>query len=423
MNNLNFEKKMTEHDNLMIKHFQHKLDKYKRYVNIKDKIHEAWLGILNKVNLIDNQNPKTFASPFRNVNITMNMDRLDHKKDLTYYYKRIINFLYQEDANEKRDKNKISLVFNKNLYNNEENDEFKLEKVRTNINDFIVNDKEKYAKSLRRIALGKFIYSVQFQVFLAIVIFLNSITLVIQNDNIYFNIFENFTNSVFLIELLLKWYYGFRVYWYSAWNIFDFILVLLSFIPLFFKNQKNAERAFVGLRIIRALRSLRSISIFYGLQVLVESIFKSAFDMINIVFLMLLIMIMLSLFANNIFGQAASKYFQNLGNGMMSLFYCATCEGLSDLFDAVKEDHLVHFWKLFIVISIVILAFILTNLIVAVVVTRMEQSLKEKDKKEKIKRQLKLIEGHEKLSEHHDIDDMFSEKLHIIKGAEIMKGE
>ena len=62
-------------------------------------------------------------------------------------------------------------------------------------------------------------------------------------------------------------------------------------------------------------------------------------------------------------------------------------------------------------------------MIVAVVVTRMEQSLKEKDKKEKIKRQLKLIEGHEKLSEHHDIDDMFSEKLHIIKGAEIMKGE
>lgn len=34
--------------------------------------------------------------------------------------------------------------------------------------------------------------------------------------------------TVFVVEILLKWYHGFFLYWKSGWNVFDFIVVALS---------------------------------------------------------------------------------------------------------------------------------------------------------------------------------------------------
>lgn len=424
-----------------VSNFNTKLNKYKRNLKIKNKIHEAWLGILHEVNLIGSENDKFFANPFMNGNITMHMDRMDHKKDLTYYYKRMINFLYQENATVDKDKNKISLVFNEQLYADENDKENVSEKKQTNINDFIEINEKKYSKSIRKIMIGKFIYGIPFQAFLAIIVIFNSIMVALQGENqiknsndfrSYFFLFEIFSNSVFLMELFLKWYYGFRIYWYSAWNIFDFVLVIVSIIQFFTQSQTNTtdidkyyhtKNFFSKIRVFRALRSLRSLSIFSDLQILVESILKSTFDIINIVLVMLLTMVMLSLFGFSIFGESNQNYFQNLDRSMMSCFYCATSEGLSDLFNAVKDDILfMIFWRIFIVIMIIILAFILINLIAAVVVTNMANALQEKYKKKKIESELKLIEGHEELSQNQEIDHLFSEKFKIIKSNEIARG-
>ena len=415
-----------------VENFTTKLNQYKRNLRIKDKIHETWLGVINEVNLIGKENDnELLPNQFLNGNITMNTARKEHKKDLSYYYKRMINFIYQENVSEDKDKNKVSVVFNKTLYSDENDKNDLSEKTQKNIHDFVNIENENYAKSVQEITIGKFIYSTPFQLFLAVVVLLNLVLLAIQAENKtkiteYQNYFEIFTNCVFLMELFLKWYYGFRVYWYSAWNVFDFIVVIFSLIQ-FYTNAKRLDKqksTFVFMRIVRALRSLRSISIFYNLQVLVESIIKSTFDMVNIVLLMLLTMVMLSIIACNIFGEYEKKYFENLEKGMMSLFYCATGEGLTDLFEAIdiNRKYIIVFWRIFIIFSIIILAFILTNLIVAVVVTNMEQALKEKDEKEKIERQLKLIEGHEEVSNYKDIDHLFAEKLKIFKCEEIVQG-
>jgi voltage-gated sodium channel len=414
-----------------ITNFTTKLNQYKRNLRIKEKIHESWLGVVNEVNLIGKENNnKVLPNPFLNGNITMNVERKEHKKDLSYYYKRIINFIYQENAREDKDKNRVSLVFNKTLFS-DENDKIDFsEKKQKNIYDFVTFDENTYAKSIQEITIGKFIYSIPFQTFLAVIVLLNLILLAIQAaDNSiiykYQTNFEIFTNCVFLMELFLKWYYGFRVYWYSAWNVFDFIVVVFSLIQFYTNAKTRLDKkgsTFIFMRIVRALRSLRSISIFYNLQVLVESIIKSTFDILNIVLLMLLTMVMLTIIACNIFRDHEEKYFENLEKGMMSLFYCATGEGLTDLFEAITSGNYLIPWRAFIIFSIIILAFILTNLIVAVVVTNMEQALKEKDEKEKIERQLKLIEGHEEVSNYKDIDNLFADKLKILKCEEIVSG-
>lgn len=419
--------------------FIDKLEKYKKKLRIKNNIHKAWRGILAKVNQIDaNESHKVLANPFHNMNITMNMDRLDHKRDLTYYYKRIINFSHQDNLEEKCDKHGISRIFNRNLFSNiKENDPVKPDETLSDINDIISKDKKIIAYSIRHSTLGHFVFSVQFQVFLAIILILNSIVLALQTDNtmkksyqMYFNFFESFTNAVFVMELIFKWSYGFRVYWYNLWNIFDCFLVAISLMSLFYPDDHSrsvtASRVFRSFRVFRALRSLRSITVLYRLQLIVETVIKSVYDMINIIALMLMTMIMFSLFGNKVFGAQAQKYFENLDAGMMSLFFCATREGLTDLFEAVpaSETLLRSFWRVFIVFSIIIFAFVLTNLIVAVVVTNMEQALKEEERKEKIKMQMKLIEGHSEIPESQDkeIDFMFAEKLNVVNADEVTKG-
>ena len=93
-----------------------------------------------------------------------------------------------------------------------------------------------------------------------------------------------------MFEIFIKWYYDFLGFWRTGWNIFDFVIVALSFfvpglsISLF--SYKNCERfCFIPgiiflsgsrilhvLRILRAIRSLRSISALRGLQIVIQTV-------------------------------------------------------------------------------------------------------------------------------------------------------
>ena len=141
-----------------VENFTTKLNQYKRNLRIKDKIHETWLGVINEVNLIGKENDnELLPNQFLNGNITMNTARKEHKKDLSYYYKRMINFIYQENVSEDKDKNKVSVVFNKTLYSDENDKNDLSEKTQKNIHDFVNIENENYAKSVQEITIGKFI--------------------------------------------------------------------------------------------------------------------------------------------------------------------------------------------------------------------------------------------------------------------------
>ena len=43
--------------------------------------------------------------------------------------------------------------------------------------------------------------------------------------SIAFNVFDQAVLAIFTCELLLKWYYGFWIFWKVGWNILDFIIV------------------------------------------------------------------------------------------------------------------------------------------------------------------------------------------------------
>ena len=40
-----------------------------------------------------------------------------------------------------------------------------------------------------------------------------------------FSIFDQVVMATFVCEILLKWYYGFWIFWKAGWNILDFLII------------------------------------------------------------------------------------------------------------------------------------------------------------------------------------------------------
>ena len=324
----------------------------------------------------------------------------------------LINFKHGHKLRDKFDEFGIKKVFNQNLF---DKDSFKNDQ-----NDSIYKfteffDKnDLHARSYRKEkSFEKLIYGLPFQIFLSTVIILNSLMLGIQTSNEMkqsyqkqIAAFDAFSNGIFVIEFFLKLNYDFRVYWRNLWNLFDFVLLVIGLVSLAYDTEYSksltAGRLFRIFRVLRALRSIRSIAILHRMQIIINTFVKSIFDMVNIVALMLLTMVMFSLFGCNLFSK--NEYFKDLDTGMLTIFYCATREGLSDLFESIHRssngDKMIEVvWKLFIMFIIVIFAFVLTNLIVAVVVTNMHQALTEDEKrtKDELYNNKKLINGYSEI--------------------------
>ncbi len=107
-----------------------------------------------------------------------------------------------------------------------------------------------------------------------------------QQYSSLFHILDQFIISVFLLEIVFKilakgqrsW-----EYFLDPWNVFDFIIVAVCFIP-------EIDTHFVTvLRMARILRVFRVISIFPRLQILVNALLKSIPSMGYVVVLLFLV--------------------------------------------------------------------------------------------------------------------------------------
>ena len=52
-----------------------------------------------------------------------------------------------------------------------------------------------------------------------------------QQENKYSSILQALDKifvTIFAVEILVKWYHGFWSFWKVGWNVFDFLLVLIS---------------------------------------------------------------------------------------------------------------------------------------------------------------------------------------------------
>ena len=171
--------------------------------------------------------------------------------------------------------------------------------------------------------------------------------------------------AIFVLELGAKLFaYGWR-FFRDPWNVFDFILISIAFVP--------SGAGLTVLRALRILRVLRVVSIAPSLRRVVEGFFKALPGMGSIFVLMGMIFYIGSVMATKLFGDDFVEWFGTIGRSAYSLFQIMTLESWSMGIVRPVMDLYPMAW-LFFVPFILITAFAFLNLLVGLIVNSMQEA-------------------------------------------------
>lgn len=205
----------------------------------------------------------------------------------------------------------------------------------------------------------------------------------------------------FVVEAVLKMAaQGRRFYRYflDPWNLFDFTIVVVCFLP--FDGQYAAV-----LRLARILRALRLITAVPSLQLLVGSLLKSIPSMFYVGVLLLVLFYMYAVMGVFLFGKNDPVHFGDLALSMLSLFRVVTLEDWTDVMyiqmfgsdkypgyaglnaaDApTKPQAMPLVGALYFVSFVMIGTMIMLNLFIGVIISSMDEARKEREAEERRK--------------------------------------
>lgn len=225
----------------------------------------------------------------------------------------------------------------------------------------------------------KSVLSKKFENFIIAVIIVNAISLgmetsqyLMENFGILIEVCDKIALAIFTFEILVKIYYLKLSYFKNPWNVFDFIVVGISFVP--------AGAGFSVLRSMRVLRILLLVSSLRRLRILVRALIISLPNIASITLLLLLIYYVSAVIATRIFGPAFPAWFGDLGDSFFTLFQLMTLESWAmGIVRPVCErfPYATFFFVPFVLIS----AFIIMNLFIAVIINAATESREQEIKK------------------------------------------
>ena len=226
-----------------------------------------------------------------------------------------------------------------------------------------------------------------FVTFITSVIIINAITLGLETSKnikteygVYLSFIDTIALTIFTIELLAKiTVYKLR-FFRDSWNIFDFIIVVVSLIP--------ASGPFSVLRAFRIFRTLRLLSIVPSMKRIIQAIFISIPGILSVGTIIILIFYISSVLTTTFFGEKFYEWFGTIGDSMYTLFQIMTLESWSMgiVRPVMKEFPLA--W-LFFVPFILVTTFAILNLFIGIIVDAMQQISKD-DHQEETKPELNL---------------------------------
>jgi voltage-gated sodium channel len=189
-----------------------------------------------------------------------------------------------------------------------------------------------------------------------------------ENDYYSFLFYlDYFITIYFLIEIIIKMSAekNLKDFFKSGWNIFDFVIVFITLIPL-----DNSSLAAVA-RLMRIFRVLRLLTSRPQLKNIIDMLLGAIPAIIDIVILMVIIFYIYAIMGNFLFETAASGLWKDLLIAMLTLFRILTFE---DWTDVMYEGMEIHPWSwIYFVSFVIIAAFVFFNLFVAVIIGEMEK--------------------------------------------------
>ena len=224
---------------------------------------------------------------------------------------------------------------------------------------------------------GKLVYSKTVQSFIVVCIVLNSIQLGLDTSSWWHSIAGKFSMlldkifiGIFAVEIVLKLLSDKHRFFTKGWNIFDFLVVAIAFIP--------GNGAFSVLRVFRIFRALRLLYRIPRLRIITESLFSSIPSIGWICLLLSIWFYICSVISTSLFGKDFPAWFGTIGKSMYSLFQIMTLESWSMGIVRPVMEKFPYAWVLF-VPFIVFATYTVMNLFIGIMVSAISAAQEAKN--------------------------------------------
>jgi voltage-gated sodium channel len=211
----------------------------------------------------------------------------------------------------------------------------------------------------------------------------------------YFNLvnfLELIILTIFCIELVMRIIAEEKPhsFFLDAFNLFDFLIVALCFIPF-------QSKAVYVLRLVRVLRTFRLFRAFPNLRPVVSGIIKSLSSVLFVAILLFIIIYIYAVLGVSLFGSVDPIHFGSLWKGLFTLFQILTLENWNTIMLPANSAYPLG-GPLYFVSFIIIGTMIIMNLFLGIIVGNMGKAI---DK----------ITGNEEIKDYLDEDAKREEKL------------
>ena len=257
-------------------------------------------------------------------------------------------------------------------------------------------------KHSKRAIIHKIITNFYFELIISFVILLNMIVMAIkyEGEPLWYEnmlvIFNYVFTGIFTVEIILKLIgYGCD-FWYDAWNLFDFIVVLCSYVDLILSNILTSSLKLLStapqllrlLRVFRLVRLFRLVRKYQRLQSIMEIIQLSLPSILNVFVLLTLVFLIYAVLGCYLFyeieeGEAINDMFNfhNFGFAFLLNLRVVTGEDWEEfMFDCAGIDNCVAgvgcgnaSAYIYFITNQVVITFVMLNLFVLVVLQLFEK--------------------------------------------------
>ncbi|CAA6826165.1 MAG: Unknown protein [uncultured Sulfurovum sp.] len=237
-----------------------------------------------------------------------------------------------------------------------------------------------------RQTLSLLIYNKYFEFFMMSIIILSALLVGIDTfelDPIYQGIIfslDQMITIIFVMEIIMRItsYEKPLDFFKDGWNIFDFVIVAASLIPI------DGNESAVA-RLLRIFRVLRIITILPELKEIINALFRSAKSIGYVMILMFIIFYIYGVMGTILFEGAKSGAWADLGVALLTLFQIMTFEGWTDIMAESMETH-PYSWA-FYISFIVLTAYTFLNMIIGIII----ETLNDEHHKEEEEDENKLL--------------------------------
>lgn len=173
--------------------------------------------------------------------------------------------------------------------------------------------------------------------------------------------------AVFTVEIAVRLAaYGRRPqdFFRSGWNVFDFLVVALAFLPW-------VRESVTLLRIARLLRVARLVSVMPGLRIVIAAIARSLAPIASLLVLNFFLLYLYGMLGWILYADHDPERFGTIGDALLTLFQVLTLEGWNEVL--ATEMRLSSWSWVYFVSFVLVGTFVVLNVVIAVIVNSMEE--------------------------------------------------